>query len=103
MLSKLVSERTINVRSEPSFVCSEPSFVRLEPSFFHFDIRDIHTYSFLMTLWNRCQCALFLLTFRQKLGTHNLGSKRTYLGSKCTYFGFERTYKHLKHYRNKGK
>ena len=48
MLSKLGSERTINVRSEPSFVRSEPSFVRSEPSFFHFDIRDIYKCKFLI-------------------------------------------------------
>ena len=55
MLSKLGSARTINVRSEPSFVRSEPSFVRSEPSFvrsepsfFYFDIRDIYKYSFVI-------------------------------------------------------
>ena len=48
MLSKLGSERTINVRSESSFVHSEPSFVRSEPSFFYFDIRDIYKYSFVI-------------------------------------------------------
>ena len=48
MLLKLGSERTINVRSEPSFVRSEPSFVRSEPSFFHFDSRDVYKYVFLI-------------------------------------------------------
>ena len=63
VLSKLGSERTANVRSEPSFVRSEPSFVRSEPSFvrsepsfFSFDIRYVYNRGFLIIFLYCKQC-----------------------------------------------
>ena len=56
VLSKLGSERTANVRSEPSFVRSEPSFVRSEPSFFSLDIRYVYNRGFLIIFLYCKQC-----------------------------------------------
>ena len=56
VLPKLGSERTANVRSEPSFVRSEPSFVRSEPSFFSFDIRYVYNRGFLIIFLYCKQC-----------------------------------------------
>ena len=67
MLLKLGSERTINVRSEPSFVRSEPSFVRSEPSFFHFDFIGIYMYSFLIIFLS---CNQFMIHYGININVH---------------------------------
>ena len=69
MLSKLGSELTINVRSEPSFVRSEPSFVRSEPSFFNFDFRGIYKYSFLIIFLS---CNQFMTHYAININVHGL-------------------------------
>ena len=69
MISKLGSERTINVRSEPSFVRSEPSFVRSEPSFFYFDIRDIYKYSFVIIFLS---CNQYMEHYGINVNVHSL-------------------------------